>query len=100
PPSDGPRINEQIKVPKVRLIDENGENVGIVSRNDALARARDAGLDLIEISPNTEPPVAKISDYGKYKYQLQKKKAEMRKKQKVIEVKEIKVRPMIEENDY
>lgn len=100
PPKDGPRINEQIRVKEVRLIDENGENVGVVSSKDALERAFKAGLDLIEISPNADPPVCKISDFGKYKYELQKKRAEMRKKQKVIEIKEVKIRPMIDENDY
>lgn len=97
---DGPRINEQIRVKQVRLIDENGENVGVVDTKEALDRALQAGLDLIEISPNADPPVCKISNYGKYKYELQKKRAEMRKKQKIVEVKEVKLRPMIDENDY
>jgi translation initiation factor IF-3 len=74
--------------------------VGIMSSRDALARAYAAGLDLVEISPNASPPVVKILDYGKYKYELQKKRSEARKKQKVIEIKEIKVRPNIDENDY
>lgn len=100
PVQDGPRINEQIRVKQVRLIDEEGENVGVVSIKEALERSFNAGLDLIEISPNADPPVCKISDYGKYKYELQKKRAEMRKKQKIIEVKEIKFRPMIDDHDY
>jgi translation initiation factor IF-3 len=84
----------------VRLIDENGRNVGIVSRNDALDRANAAGLDLVEISPDAEPPVCKILDYGKFKYQEQKKAAEARKHQKIVEVKEIKMRPSIDDHDY
>lgn len=98
--TDGPRINEEIKVKEVRLIDENGDNVGIVSINDALQRANSAGLDLIEISPQAEPPVCKILDYGKYKYELQKRKNEAKKNQKVINIKELKLRPMIEDHDY
>lgn len=100
PAKEGPRINKQIGVKQVRLIDENGENVGVVSTREALDRAVAAGLDLIEVSPSANPPVCKISDFGKYKYELQKKRAEMRKKQKIVEVKEVKIRPMIEENDY
>ncbi|MGB0934937.1 MAG: translation initiation factor IF-3 [Alphaproteobacteria bacterium] len=100
PEKDGPRVNESIRVPKVRLIDHKGDNIGVISRDDALKMARQAGLDLIEVSPNVDPPVCKISDFGKYKYELQKKKSEMRRKQKTIEIKEVKIRPMIEENDY
>lgn len=100
PVQDGPRVNEFIRVKQVRLIDEEGENVGVVSIKEALERAYNAGLDLIEISPNADPPVCKISDYGKYKYEAQKKRAEMRKKQKIIEIKEIKLRPMIDDHDY
>ena len=85
---------------QVRLIDETGENHGVVSIDDALRRAVDAGLDLVEISPNNDPPVCKILDYGKYKYQAQKKASEARKKQKTIEVKEIKMRPGIDQHDY
>ena len=96
----GPKINEAIRAKDVRLIDENGENVGVVSHADALERAVKVGLDLVEISPDAEPPVCKILDYGKYKYQAQKKAAEARKKQKVVEVKEIKLRPMIDDHDY
>jgi translation initiation factor IF-3 len=84
----------------VRLIDEDGENHGVVTLEDALAQAEEAGLDLVEISPNVDPPVCKILDYGKYKYEAQKKANEARKKQKTIEVKEIKMRPGIETHDY
>jgi translation initiation factor IF-3 len=96
----GPRINEAIRVREVRLIDETGNNVGVVAIADALERAVKAGLDLVEISPEADPPVAKILDFGKYKYQAQKKAAEARKKQKVVEIKEIKLRPMIDDHDY
>jgi translation initiation factor IF-3 len=84
----------------VRLVDERGQMVGIVQRNEALAMAAQAGLDLVEIAPNADPPVCKILDYGKFKYEEQKKKNEARKKQKVIEVKEIKLRPSIDDHDY
>ena len=97
---DGTRINDQIRVPKIRLVDENGEMVGIVTVQEGLRRADAAGLDLVEVSPNAEPPVCKILNYGKYKYELQKKANEARKKQKVIEIKEIKIRPTIEDHDY
>ncbi len=100
PSRDGPRVNEDIRVPQVRLIDEAGEMQGVMTARDALHRAFSVGLDLLEISPNAEPPVVKILDYGKYKYEQQKKKNEAKKKQKVIEIKEIKVRPNIDENDY
>jgi len=82
------------------LIDENADNVGVVETHDALSRAQDAGLDLVEVSPDAKPPVCKIMDYGKYKYQEQKKAAEARKKQKTVEVKEIKMRPNIDAHDY
>lgn len=97
---DGPRINEDIRVKEVRLIDENGENRGVVSIREALQIAADAGLDLIEISPQAVPPVCKVLDYGKYKYETQKRKAEAKKNQKVIEIKELKLRPMIDKHDY
>jgi translation initiation factor IF-3 len=101
PPSrEGPRVNEEIRVPQVRLIDENGEMIGVLSIRDALYRAYQAGLDLLEISPNAVPPVCKITDYGKFKYEQQKKANEARKKQKVVEIKEIKVRPNIDDHDY
>jgi translation initiation factor IF-3 len=97
---DGPRINEDIRVREVHLIDKDGANLGTVPIADALAKAQEAGLDLVEISPNATPPIVKILDFGKYKYQEQKKQAEARKKQKVVEVKEIKFRPMIDDHDY
>ena len=100
PKKDGPRVNEDIEVPQVRLVDENGEQVGVVLIDEALQRAADVQLDLVEVSPNAEPPVCKIIDYGKLKYQEQKKKNEARKKQKIIEVKEIKLRPNIDTHDY
>jgi translation initiation factor IF-3 len=93
-------VNEEIRVPQVRLIDQDGEMQGVMSAREAVQRAYAVGLDLLEISPNAEPPVVKILDFGKYKYELQKKKNEAKKKQKVIEIKEIKVRPNIDENDY
>ena len=96
----GPRINEAIRAREVRLIDETGQNVGVVTHADALERAVKAGLDLVEISPEADPPVAKILDYGKYKYQAQKKAAEARKHQKIVEIKEIKMRPAIDDHDY
>jgi len=97
---EGPRANRDIRVPKVQLIDDEGNNRGVVSIEDALAAAEEAGLDLIEIAPNSEPPVCKIGDLGKMKYQSQKKAAEARKKQKTIEIKEIKMRPNIDTHDY
>lgn len=89
-----------IRVPSVRLVDEEGNMIGITATGDAIRRAEDAGLDLVEVSPNADPPVCKILDYGKYKYIEQKKKADARKKQKTVEVKEIKMRPGIDTNDY
>jgi translation initiation factor IF-3 len=100
PSREGPRVNEQIGVPEVRLIDENGDNIGVVSRDDALTRAAEAGLDLVEVSPGATPPVCKILDYGRFKYEDQKKKSEARKRQKTIDVKEIKMRPNIDQHDY
>ncbi len=100
PTRGGPRVNEEIRSPQVRLIDESGEMAGVMTAREAQQRAYSAGLDLLEISPNAEPPVVKILDYGKFKYEQQKKRNEAKKKQKVIEIKEIKVRPNIDENDY
>jgi translation initiation factor IF-3 len=100
PDKGGPRINEGIDTPNIQLIDATGNNVGVVAIADALARAAEAGLDLVEISPNSEPPVCKILDFGKYKYQAQKKAAEARKKQRTVEIKEIKMRPNIDTHDY
>lgn len=100
PPKDGPRINDMIDVRQVRLVGADGEMVGVVSIHAALEAADEAGLDLVEVSPNADPPVCKLLDYGRFKYEAQKKKNEARKKQKVIEVKEIKLRPGIEDHDY
>lgn len=97
---DGPRINEEIRNREVQLIDSTGDNKGVVDTQTAIQMAVAAGLDLVEIAPNSSPPVCKILDYGKYKFQAQKKAAEARKKQKVVEVKEIKLRPMIDDHDY
>ena len=97
---DGPRINEEIRAREIHLIDKDGANRGNVTVAEALQLAQEAGLDLVEISPNATPPVCKLLDFGKYKYQEQKKAAEARKKQKVVEVKEIKFRPMIDDHDY
>lgn len=93
-------MNERIRSREVRLIDENGENHGVVPTSKALQMADDAGLDLVLISPNQEPPVAKILDYGKYKYDMAKKAKEAKKKQHVVEVKEVKVRYKIDVHDY
>jgi translation initiation factor IF-3 len=93
-------MNEDIRAREVRLIDHTGQNVGVVATADALVRANEVGLDLVEISPDADPPVAKILDYGKFKYQEQKKAAEARKRQKIVEVKEIKMRPSIDDHDY
>jgi len=100
PTRDGPRVNEDIRVPQVRLIDQEGEMIGVVSTREALLRAYEVGMDLLEISPNAVPPVCKITDFGKFKYEQQKKANEARKKQKVVELKEIKVRPNIDDHDY
>ena len=100
PSRDGPRVNEMISVQSVRLIDAEGENHGVVSTSQALEMAVEAGLDLVEISPQSDPPVCKILDFGKYKYEAQKRKNEARKKQKTIDVKEIKMRPNIDVHDY
>ena len=97
---EGPRANEEITVPTVQLIDENGDNKGPTPTAEALEMAFAVGLDLVEIAPNSSPPVCKIMDHGKYKYQAQKKAAEARKKQKTVEVKEIKMRPNIDTHDY
>lgn len=97
--SDEPRINGQIRVPEVRLINFDGEMIGVVTSLDALKRAQAAGLDLVEIVPNSKPPVCKIMDYGKYKYEAQKKAHEARKKQKVVVLKEVKIRPGIDKHD-
>ncbi|MGH6741022.1 MAG: translation initiation factor IF-3 [Bradyrhizobium sp.] len=97
---DGPRVNDDIRNAQIQLIDQTGLNHGTVETMMAIKLAMDAGMDLVEISPNNNPPVCKIMDYGKYKYSAQKKAAEARKKQKVVEIKEIKLRPMIDDHDY
>jgi translation initiation factor IF-3 len=96
----GPRVNENIRVPEIRLIDEVGDNHGVVTPAHAIAMAQEVGLDVVEISPNARPPVCKIMDLGKFKYENQKKATEARKKQKIIEVKEVKFRPNIDIHDY
>ena len=96
----GPRINEQITASEVRLISSNGKQLGILSIREALIQAEDEGFDLVEVSPEANPPVCKIIDYGKLKYREQKSKKEAKKKQKTIEVKEIKMRPGINKHDY
>jgi translation initiation factor IF-3 len=93
-------VNEEIDAPKVRLVDADGEMVGVLSPREAMEMAFEANLDLVEVSPNADPPVCKILDYGKFKYNEQKRRHEARKKQKVIEVKEIKMRPGIDTHDY
>src|SRR5215475_5620825 len=101
PPSrDGPRVNDEIRVPRVLLIDEDGEKQGEMPIEAALDAAREAGLDLVEVAGNADPPVCKIMDYGKFRFEEQKKKAETRKKAKRVELKEIKVRPNIDDHDY
>ena len=100
PVQDGPRVNGAIRAPQVRCIDPDGEQLGVLDTRDAISKAEDFGLDLVEVQPNVDPPVCKILDYGKYKYEAQKRANEARKKQKIIEVKEIKLRPNIDEHDY
>jgi len=97
---EGPRSNQEIRVPQVQLIDAEGQNLGVVATSEALAMAEEAGMDLVEIVPSAQPPVCKITDLGKMKYQSQKKAAEARKRQKIIEIKEIKMRPNIDDHDY
>jgi len=93
-------VNDTIRVREVQLIDAEGNNRGVVGRVEALELARESGLDLVEVAPNAQPPVCKILDYGKFKYQEQKKAAEARKNQKIVEIKEIKLRPNIDSHDY
>ncbi len=100
PTRQGPRVNDQIEAPEVRVVDADGEMVGVLPVAEGIEMADEVGLDLVEVSPNAEPPVCKILDYGKYKYEEQKKANEARKKQKTIDVKEIKMRPGIDEHDY
>jgi translation initiation factor IF-3 len=100
PAQEGPRVNGAIRAPQVRCIDPEGGQLGVLDTRDAINKAEDFGLDLVEVQPNVDPPVCKILDYGKYKYEAQKRANETRKKQKIIEVKEIKLRPNIDEHDY
>ncbi len=100
PPMNGPRFNEFITVPKVRVIDENGENLGVLFTREAIEQAAAVGLDLVEISPSADPPVCKFLDIGKFKYEAQKKANLARKNQKTQEIKEIKMRPNIDDHDY
>ncbi len=100
PVKSGPRANEEINVTNVRLIGADGEQIGVVSLQAALSAAEDTGLDLVEVSPNADPPVCKLLDYGKFKYEAQKKANEARKRQKTFDVKEIKMRPNIDDHDY
>lgn len=99
-PLNGPRFNEFIQSQKVRVIDENGENLGVMYTREAMEQARELGLDLVEVSPNADPPVAKFLDVGKFKYETQKKANLARKSQKTQEIKEIKMRPNIDDHDY
>lgn len=100
PVKSGPRYNEFITVPKVRVIDDEGENLGIMYTREAIEQAMDAGLDLVEVSPNADPPVCKFLDVGKFRYEAQKKANAARKTQKTQEIKEIKMRPNIDDHDY
>ena len=100
PRDRGPRSNHRITSPEVQVITNEGENLGILNLNDAIKKAKNDGFDLIEIAPNVRPPVCKIMDMGKYKYDAQKKANKAKKKQKKIELKEIKLRPVTEEHDY
>ena len=100
PKNDGPRVNREIDVRSIRLVGADGEMIGVVTLREGLTMAEEAGLDLVEVSPNADPPVCKILDFGKFKYEDQKKKNAARKKQKVIEVKEVKLRPNIDDHDY
>ncbi|MCC2975123.1 translation initiation factor IF-3 [Sphingomonas sp. ac-8] len=100
PPMNGPRFNEFIQSPKVRVIDQDGENLGVMYTREAIEQAAEVGLDLVEVSPNADPPVAKFLDVGKFKYEAQKKANIARKTQKTQEIKEIKMRPNIDDHDY
>jgi len=100
PTRDGPRVNELIETDQVLVIDADGNQIGVIAVTEGIEMAYEVGLDLVEVSPTANPPVCKILDYGKFKYESQKKANEARKKQKVIEVKEIKMRPGIDEHDY
>ncbi|HRK70707.1 MAG TPA: translation initiation factor IF-3 [Micropepsaceae bacterium] len=97
---DGPRVNEEITAWEVLVIDDAGEKRGQMTRAEALKLADEEGYDLVEVAPQAKPPVCRLMDYGKFKYEQQKKAAEARKNQKIIEIKELKMRPMIDEHDY
>jgi len=99
-PLNGPRYNEFIQSPQVRVIDGDGENLGVMYTREAMEQAREVGLDLVEVSPNADPPVAKFLDIGKFKYEAQKKANLARKSSKAQEIKEIKMRPNIDDHDY
>ncbi|WP_374526765.1 translation initiation factor IF-3 [Novosphingobium sp.] len=100
PVKSGPRFNNYITVDKVRVIDENGENIGVMYTREAIEQAAEVGLDLVEVSPNADPPVCKFLDVGKFRYEAQKKANLARKSQKTQEIKEIKMRPNIDDHDY
>lgn len=100
PVKSGPRYNQMINVPKVRVIDENGENLGVMYTREAIDQAAEVGLDLVEVSPTADPPVCKFLDVGKFRYEAQKKANLARKSQKTQEIKEIKMRPNIDDHDY
>ena len=100
PQKDGPRTNKEIRVREVQLIDAEGTNRGVTDTMEAMQIAEEAGMDLVEIVPNANPPVCKILDYGKFRFNEQKKASEARKRQKIVEIKEIKLRPGIDEHDY
>ncbi|MBQ7618396.1 MAG: translation initiation factor IF-3 [Desulfovibrio sp.] len=99
-PHDGTRRNEMIRAREVRVIGADGEQLGILSRNEAIEKAKEAGLDLVEVAALSEPPVCRIMDFGKYRYEQQKKKQEAKKRQTVVQIKEIKVRPKTDDHDY
>ncbi|NLR72487.1 translation initiation factor IF-3 [Novosphingobium sp. ERN07] len=100
PVKSGPRFNHMINVPKVRVIDGDGENLGVMYTREAIEQAAEVGLDLVEVSPNADPPVCKFLDVGKFRYEAQKKANLARKSQKTQEIKEIKMRPNIDDHDY
>ncbi|MGE4553686.1 MAG: translation initiation factor IF-3 [Desulfovibrionaceae bacterium] len=97
---DGVRRNERIRLPQIRVIDEDGTQLGILATQEALAIAHEKGMDLVEVAPNADPPVCRIMDYGKFKYQQQKRQQEAKKNQTVIQIKEVKFRPKTDEHDY
>lgn len=99
-PQDSVRRNEQVRAREVRVIGADGEQLGILSRNDAITLAKEQGLDLVEVAATADPPVCRVMDYGRFKYEQQKKKAEAKKHQTVIQIKEIKVRPKTDDHDY